>query len=232
MNKQERLFAGLAVYGGEKGGLMKHAAVIFSLEGTLLDTLEDLTSVVNKTLKGAGYPEKTKEEIAKGVGNNMGELIRAVVPKGTTWEESYDLIAPCYEEYANSNTGSTKPYDGVLDLLKTLQKEGVKVAVISNKPEQTAIDLCKTALDDCVSVVLGAKDEIKGLPAPDLIFAAAKGVRRTAFQGFGCGQHQSGCTGGQKRRGGRRRCILGLQEQNGFGEPERQGHCRHAGRAA
>ena len=104
----------------------------------------------------------------------MGELIRAVVPKGTTWEESYDLIAPCYEEYANSNTGSTKPYDGVLDLLKTLQKEGVKVAVISNKPEQTAIDLCKTALDDCVSVVLGAKDEIKGLPAPDLIFAAAK----------------------------------------------------------
>ena len=158
----------------EKGSRMKHAAVIFNLEGTLLDTLEDLTAAVNKTLKDANYPEKTKEEIKKCVGNNMGELIRAAVPKGTTWEESYDLIEPCYKAYAESNTGNSKPYDGIVEMLDELCKEGVKIAIISNKPESMAQELSKEAFGDRVSLVLGEKEDVKALPAPDLIFGAAK----------------------------------------------------------
>ncbi|MCI8590097.1 MAG: HAD family hydrolase [Clostridiales bacterium] len=153
---------------------MKHAAVIFNLEGTLLDTLEDLTAVVNKTLKDKGYPEKTPEEIKKCVGNNMGELIRAAVPKGTTWEESYDLIEPCYKAYAESNTGNNKPYDGIIEMLDALCKEDVKIAIISNKPEETAKELCKQFFGDRAAIVIGEKEDVKALPAPDLIFGAAK----------------------------------------------------------
>lgn len=160
---------------------MKHSAVIFDLDGTLLDTLGDLTDAVNHALAKNDYPARTAEEVRGFIGNGMGALIRRAVPRGTTWEESWELIAPCNDYYAEHCTDQTKAYDGITEMLDTLEKEGVKVAVVSNKPDVHAKEICKKFFGEKVQYVLGETEEIKKKPAPDMVFKAMEelGVDRS-----------------------------------------------------
>jgi len=152
------------------GENMKYTAVIFGLDGTLLNTLSDLTDAVNKALAKGGYPARTEAEIAEFTGKSTGELIRRAVPKGTTWEESWELIAPCNEYYSAPASEKTVPYDGIVDLLDKLKAEGVKIAAISQKPQEAAEEMAKAAFGDRLDVVVGEKEESKKIPAPDMIF--------------------------------------------------------------
>lgn len=167
---------------------MKHSAVIFTLDGTLLDTLGDLTAAVNHAMAKGGYPERTAEEVKGFVGNSMGDLIRRAVPRGTTWEESWELIGPCNEYYAENCTDATKAQKGITALLNTLKKEGVKVAVISDKPEEHAKKIAKKFFGSRVAFVMGEKEGMKKKPAPDMIFSAmeALGVDRAQTVMVGC----------------------------------------------
>ena len=161
---------------GEMVTFMKHSAVIFDLDGTLLDTLDDLTTAVNRALKKGNYPERTRDEVRDFVGNGIGALIRRAVPKGTTWEESYDLIAPCNEYYAETCTENTKAYDGIIDMLDELKKAGIKIAVVSNKPDVHAQEICKKFFADRIDFVIGEKEGTKKKPAPDMVFAAMEAL--------------------------------------------------------
>ncbi len=154
--------------------LMKYSAVIFNLDGTLLDTLGDLTAAVNHALKGANYPEKTEEEVRKAIGNSMGETIRHSVPRGTTWEESWELIEPCDKYFAENCTEQTKAYKGVLKLLDALKKEGIKVAVIANRTDEQAKAICKKFFGRRVALTVGEKEGVKKSPAPDMLIEIMK----------------------------------------------------------
>ncbi len=155
---------------------MKHSAVIFDLDGTLLDTLDDLTAAVNYALKKGNYPERTRDEVRKFVGNGMGSLIRRAVPKGTTWEESWEIIEPCNQFYSENCTESTKPYPGIEELLDRCKAEGLKIAVVSNKPDEHAKKICEKFFPGKADYVLGAKDGVNQKPAPDMIFEAMDAI--------------------------------------------------------
>lgn len=152
---------------------MKDNAVIFALDGTLLDTLDDLTESVNFALKNAGYPEKTKEEVRKNAGGSIGELIRASVPKGTTWEESWELIEPCNKHFTEAD-GAAKAYDGITEMLDALRASGVKIGIISDKPDDKAKAAAEKFFGDRVDCVIGEAEDVKQRPAPDMVFAAIK----------------------------------------------------------
>ena len=139
---------------------MKHSAVIFDLDGTLLDTLDDLTAAVNYALKKGNYPERTRDEVRKFVGNGMGSLIRRAVPKGTTWEESWEIIEPCNQFYSENCTESTKPYPGIEELLDRCN----------------AKKICEKFFPGKADYVLGAKDGVNQKPAPDMIFEAMDAI--------------------------------------------------------
>lgn len=155
---------------------MKNNAVIFALDGTLLDTLDDLTESVNFALKKGGYPERTKEEVRKAAGGSMGDIIRRSVPRGTTWEESWELIEPCNQHFLETD-GSAKAYKGAKKLVEALIEKGVKVAIVSDKPEENAKKAVKKYFGSKVEFVYGQNGTTKKRPAPDLVFNAIKDMK-------------------------------------------------------
>ena len=112
---------------------MKKTTVVFDLDGTLLDTLQDLANAVNYALEHQGMPKRTLEEVRQFVGNGVRLLMIRAVPDGESnplFEETFALFKDYYGEHCNDNT---KPYAGVVELIETLKKKGYAVAIVSNK---------------------------------------------------------------------------------------------------
>lgn len=151
-------------------------SVIFDLDGTLLDTLQDLTDSVNHILSRHGMPERTIGEIRRFVGNGIPKLIQRAVPQGTDAGET----ALCTEEmlryYAAHCNIKTAPYPGVNDLLQSLRDAGISTAVVTNKDQTAAEELCREKFGGRLSAVLGAREGLSLKPAPDGVFAAMKAI--------------------------------------------------------
>lgn len=171
--------------GREKRGKMKKAevekmekrkAILFDLDGTLLNTLEDLTDSVNVTLASHGYPLRSREEIRSFLGNGSEALLRAALPKGT--EEA--VFAACLAEYQAyyrvHMEDKTAPYSGILPLLKKLKESGLRIGVVSNKFDTAVRGLCEKYFPDCIDAAAGEREAegIRRKPAPDMVFTAAK----------------------------------------------------------
>ena len=140
--------------------------VIFDLDGTLLDTLEDLTDSVNVTLEYMNYPTRTLEEIRSFVGNGMRQLINHAVPSGTSEvkiEEAFDYFCKYYFAHCNEKT---KPYSGIHELLNELVRRNYKLAVVSNKRDEAVKELCCRYFD-MIDVTAGDKPTRSRKPAPD-----------------------------------------------------------------
>ena len=122
---------------------MKYKLIIFDLDGTVLDTLEDLFVAVNFSLKKNNLPERTIDEVRSFVGNGIRLLIERSVPDNT---ESA-LIDAVFDDFKNfyrlHSCDKTKPYTGVNELLSELRNDGVKTAVVSNKADFAVQDLVK-----------------------------------------------------------------------------------------
>lgn len=146
--------------------------IIFDLDGTLLNTLEDLTDSVNHILHSHSMPERTVEEIRSFIGNGIPTLIRRSVPKGTDESTAEILTAEMKEYYREHAQIKTKPYDGIQELLLELQKRKIRTAVVTNKAEAAAKILCRSIFGEVFSAVIGdnGKDALK--PAPDNVFRA------------------------------------------------------------
>ena len=156
--------------------------IIFDLDGTLLDTLEDLHAAVNHTLAQFHCPPRTLEEVRRFVGNGVDHLVRLSLPGKDTDPDVTEVIA-AYRSYYNAHCREkTGPYAGILQALADLATE-YPLAVVSNKPDSAVKPLCLEYFGDIYS--LGERKETPRKPAPDMVWQAmsAIGVSQCIYVG-------------------------------------------------
>ena len=150
----------------------RYKTVIFDLDGTLLDTLEDLTDAVNYALEAYKMPLRTIEEVRNFVGNGVRKLMLQAVPDGEknpSFEEIFSLFKEYYGEHCNDKTG---PYKGILELMEELRKQGYVMGIVSNKIDSAVKELNSMYFADYIQVAIGEKEGVQRKPAPDTVFAA------------------------------------------------------------
>ena len=148
---------------------MKYMIAIFDLDGTILNTLEDLADSTNYALKTCGYPERTMDEVRQFVGNGIRKLMERAVPEGTPVEEIDRVHETFTAHYKVHCADKTRPYDGILELLQNLKKDGCKLAVVSNKADYGVQELCKQYFDGVFDFAHGEREGIRKKPAPDSV---------------------------------------------------------------
>ena len=153
--------------------------ILFDLDGTLLDTLQDLADSVNHVLREFGYPERTVEEIRRFVGNGVSVLIDKAVPAGADPEPVLAAFRTYYQAHCRVKTG---PYPGILAALEQL-KEQYPIAVVSNKPDAAVKALCADYFPGVFA--LGESPACPRKPAPDMVYGAmaAIGVDHCVYVG-------------------------------------------------
>lgn len=146
--------------------------IIFDLDGTLLNTLEDLKNSINFALEKNGFPKRSLNEIRSFVGNGIKLLVERSMPQNCD-ENAFDLcyndFCAHYKEHMNDNTA---PYDGVLNMLKILKENGFKTAIVTNKAAFAAKELCDNIFGDLIGVTVGAGDGVRTKPHPDGVYKA------------------------------------------------------------
>lgn len=152
--------------------------IIFDLDGTLLDTLEDLKTAVNYALSACNMPVRTLEEIRQFVGNGVKKLMVRAVPEGEqnpAFERAFELFKEYYGEHCND---ATKAYDGIPEFLEVLKNAGYVLAIVSNKIDSAVQDLNSRYFPQ-VDVAIGDRENLKRKPEPDSVFLALKELGRT-----------------------------------------------------
>ncbi|MCD8291277.1 MAG: HAD family hydrolase [Prevotella sp.] len=149
---------------------MKH--FIFDLDGTLLNTLTDLSASVNHALRAFNMPEHTEEDVKQMVGNGIKKLIELAIPNGLDNPLFDDVHKAFMAHYLIHSLDATKPYDGIMEMLSALKNKGKKMAIVSNKRHEATERLCRHFFNDYISVAIGESDRIKRKPAPDTVIEA------------------------------------------------------------
>ena len=148
---------------------MKYTLAIFDLDGTILNTLEDLTDSLNVALEKSGYPKRSIEEVRRFVGNGIWKLMERGVPSGTEKKAVEQVHRDFTEYYKNHCADKTRPYHGIMELLWTIRKAGCKTAVVSNKADYGVQELCRQYFDGLFDVAVGEREGILKKPAPDSV---------------------------------------------------------------
>ena len=159
---------------------MPYQTAVFDLDGTLLDTLEDLYRAVNSALTVHLLPLRSRDEVRMFVGNGVELLIRRAVPAGCDEETILATLADFKATYAAICKDNTRPYDGILPMLTTLRDKGIRVAVVSNKFDAATKALCTEYFGDLVEVAIGERTGVRKKPAPDTVLEALKELGVTA----------------------------------------------------
>ena len=152
----------------------KYDGIIFDLDGTLLNTLEDLMGSVNYALGRNGMEGRTLEEIRHFVGNGVQRLIELAVPRGTGQEQQERVFADFKEHYCIHCNDKTGLYPGIPALLGVLKERGFSMAIVSNKLQEGVDALWQQYFKDYLPVAIGAKDGIRKKPAPDSVYEALR----------------------------------------------------------
>lgn len=163
---------------------MKEYAIIWDLDGTLLDTLDDLTASTNAALLAHGYAPRTRAEIRRFVGNGVKNLISRALP--TPDRPDFDAVFADFRvHYAAHCNDRTCPYPGILPVLDRLHAQGIPMAVVSNKLDSAVRELCELHFGSLIDVAVGECEGIRRKPAPDTVFRAMEllGVRRAVYVG-------------------------------------------------
>lgn len=154
----------------------RYQAVLFDLDGTLLDTLDDLTDSVNVILGKYGFPLRGREEIRRFLGNGSEQLMRQALPQDISDGEFQQYLAEYQAYYKGHMEEKTKPYDGILELLDALRQAGLKIGVVSNKFDTAVRGLCEKYFPGDIDAAAGERETegIRRKPAPEMVFQAAK----------------------------------------------------------
>ena len=147
---------------------------IFDLDGTLLSTLNDLAASTNYALRWAGMPERSVEEIRMFVGNGVKLLMERAISDGINNPKFEETYAKFREHYMEHNLDTTRPYDGIPELLRELKGRGKKLAIVSNKFYAATQELAKYFFPDTIEIAIGERDNIRKKPAPDTVLEALK----------------------------------------------------------
>lgn len=148
-------------------------AVIFDLDGTLLNTLDDLADSTNYALSRFGYPTRTIDEVRQFVGNGVAKLIDRAIPEGKNNPNFEKCLAIFKENYAQNMYNKTAPYNGIIEMLSNLKSKGIKIAVVSNKFDLAVKELCKKYFEGFIDFAAGENEAqgIKKKPAPDTVIS-------------------------------------------------------------
>lgn len=155
---------------------MAYAVVVFDMDGTLLNTLDDLAASTNAALAAHGMPARTTDEVRQYVGNGIANLVRLAVPEGTGPDAQRAVFDTFCTHYAAHNAEKTAPYPGILDLLARLEGEGIRSAVVSNKGDFAVQALVESYFPGLFSFAVGEREGIRRKPAPDTVFAALEAL--------------------------------------------------------
>ena len=148
---------------------MKYKIAIFDLDGTLLDTLQDLAISTNFALEASGYPKRTLQEIRSFVGNGIEKLIERAVPAGISTEERKRTLEVFKSHYATHCEDHTAPYEGVTELLDRLIEKNIPIAVVSNKIDFAVQTLCEKYFGARIAIAVGEREGIRRKPYPDSV---------------------------------------------------------------
>lgn len=155
-------------------------AIIFDLDGTLLNTLDDLTDCVNYMLRKHGFSPRIRSDIRRFLGNGARNLIERSL-EGRLAGERFESFLEEYKAYYEQNSGiKTAPYDNLVDLIGRLRKRGFKIAVVSNKPDGAVQSLCELYFSGLVDFAVGDRADICRKPSADPVLLAMKTL--------GCGE--------------------------------------------
>lgn len=150
--------------------------MIFDLDGTLLDTLDDLAASVNFALAQNGMPTRTTEEVRRFIGNGIRKLIERAVLKDCP-PDAYERTFACFKvHYAENCSNATKPYDGMPQLLGELRRSGIGLAVVSNKADALSKRLIDRFYPDTFEAVWGEREGVPKKPAPDPLLLCCREI--------------------------------------------------------
>ncbi len=153
---------------------MSFQLALFDLDGTVLDTLDDLADAVNAALTKHGMPARSRDEVRSFVGNGIRALIERAVPAGTDRALAACVLEDFKTYYGTHCADRTTPYTGVPELLAKLRAHGVRTAVVSNKADFAVQALAKRYFADLFDLALGECDARPAKPAPDMVLHALK----------------------------------------------------------
>ncbi|MDY6881072.1 MAG: HAD family hydrolase [Thermodesulfobacteriota bacterium] len=147
---------------------MRYKAVVFDLDGTLLDTLDDIGDSANRVLAQRGFPIHSMDDYSQFVGDGARELVIRSLPEN---KRDRETVNACFEEfrmvYRENWQVKTRLYDGIREMLDALQKRGIKMAVLSNKPHEFAVQCVEAFLSDWrFEVVFGERASVPRKPDP------------------------------------------------------------------
>ena len=148
--------------------------VVFDMDGTLLNTLEDIADSVNYILRKYRYPEKTLEEVRLSVGNGARQLMRLVIPEGESnplFEQILQEYGAYYQEHCQEKT---RPYEGIPEVLRKMKADGVKRAIVSNKGDGAVKELNRLYFSEEIGTAVGERPGIRRKPEPDSVLEALR----------------------------------------------------------
>ena len=152
----------------------QYQAVLFDMDGTVLDTLDDLADSVNESLRHFSLPTVPRDQVMRSLGNGAAHLIRSCLPEGSG-DDLFERVLAFYRPWYGAHCRiKTCPYPRILPLMETLRSRGIRQAIISNKPDSAVQDLAEEFFPGLMEVVVGDSPAVRRKPAPDTVLAAAR----------------------------------------------------------
>ena len=153
---------------------MKYSLAIFDMDGTILNTLDDMTDSLNEILTKYKLPLHTVDEVRFMVGNGIPKLIERAISGGRNNPEFEKILSDFIAYYEKHCAIKTAPYDGIPEAIKKLRQAGIKIAVNTNKVEPAAIALCDDYFPGLFDIISGSRPGMPPKPAPDGIYEILK----------------------------------------------------------
>ena len=155
---------------------MKYQAVLFDMDGTVLDTLDDLCDSINHSLAEFSLPQVSREHVRQCLGNGAAFLVSHSIPAGSSPELEANVLAfykPWYDAHCLIKTA---PYEGILPMMQSLKEQGLRLAIISNKPDRAVQELSDAFFPGLLELSVGESPSVRRKPAPDTVLTAASQI--------------------------------------------------------
>lgn len=149
-------------------------AIVFDLDGTLLDTLTDLAASTNYALRSCGMPEHSIDDVRRFVGNGVRMLMTRAVPDGESNPRFDEAFSVFRQHYMQHCFDTTCPYPGIMDALAHLKEKGMMLAIVSNKMQAATEELRQHFFSQYIDVAIGESAAIRKKPAPDTVNEALR----------------------------------------------------------